>query len=61
MSTATRPLLTPREVAAMLGISKVTLYRYVKAGKIPAVRLSSHSFRFRPEDIDALIAEVTSG
>jgi excisionase family DNA binding protein len=36
--------LTVQEVAARLNVSKMTVYRLVHSGEIPAVRLG-HSFR----------------
>jgi excisionase family DNA binding protein len=38
------PLLTVAEVAAMLRVSKMTIYRLVHAGDLPALRVS-RSFR----------------
>jgi excisionase family DNA binding protein len=53
------PQSTPRllgrsEVAALLGISRQTLDRLVKAGSLPVVRLDRRP-RFLPEDVDAFV------
>lgn len=53
-----RPLLSTAEVAAMLGVTKVTIRRWVAAGKLPVVRLSTHSVRFRADDVEALMVPV---
>ena len=43
----TSPLLTVREVAALLRVSRATVYRLVADGRIPAVRVSSGAIRVR--------------
>jgi excisionase family DNA binding protein len=45
-------LLTTDEVLDYLHINLRTVYRFIKAGKIPAVRIG-HQWRFRKRDIDA--------
>jgi excisionase family DNA binding protein len=40
------PLLTITEVAASLRVSKMTIYRLVHAGELPAIRIG-RSFRVR--------------
>jgi excisionase family DNA binding protein len=44
--------LTTEEVLAYLQVNLRTVYRLIKAGKIPAVRVG-RQWRFRKEDIDA--------
>ncbi len=46
--TETR-FLTVAEVAAMMRVSKMTVYRLVHSGEMPAVRVG-RSFRVRDED-----------
>ncbi|MFT4264976.1 MAG: helix-turn-helix domain-containing protein [Nocardioides sp.] len=41
--------LTVAEVAAMMRVSKMTVYRLVHSGEMPAVRVG-RSFRVREED-----------
>ncbi len=48
------PLLTAKEVAERLAISRGTLYRLIGEGKIAPVRFGS-AVRFRPEDVAKLI------
>lgn len=56
-----KPLLTAEQVARLLNIKPSTVYDGVARGRIPVVRLwkgrKRPLLRFRPEDIDRLIAE----
>src|SRR5258705_764437 len=47
--------LTTEEVLEYLQVNLRTVYRLIKAGKIPAVRVG-RQWRFRKRDIDALLA-----
>ena len=51
-SFAKAHFLTVQEVAGMLRVSSMTVYRLIKAGRIPAVRVG-RQWRFRKRDIDA--------
>ena len=55
-------LLTYAQAAQRLGVSRETIYRYQRAGKLAAIRLSSKTVRFRVSDLVRLLAgaEVTS-
>ncbi|GHJ59334.1 hypothetical protein NOK12_18520 [Nocardioides sp. OK12] len=46
--------LTVAEVAAMMRVSKMTVYRLVHNGELPAVRVG-RSFRVREEDANEYI------
>ncbi len=46
--------LTVAEVAAMMRVSKMTVYRLVHSGELPAVRVG-RSFRVREEDANAYL------
>jgi excisionase family DNA binding protein len=48
--------LTPAEVAEELRVSSMTVYRLIRAGELRAVRIGK-SFRIRPDDVDAYLAE----
>ena len=48
-------------VAAILGVSKRTVQRYVKNRWLKAVKLSPHVVRFKPGDIDDFIKWRESG
>jgi excisionase family DNA binding protein len=47
--------LTPRDVAAQLLVSRMTVHRWIDEGKLAAVRID-RVIRIRQEDLDALIA-----
>jgi excisionase family DNA binding protein len=44
-------LLTPEQVSEILQIHVLTVYSYIKKGKLAAVRLG-RSYRIIPEDLD---------
>lgn len=48
-------LLTAGEVASILRVHKVTVYRWAEEGTLSAVRIGD-TVRFRREDIEHLIA-----
>jgi excisionase family DNA binding protein len=56
-----RPLLTARELAEQLGISTGALLRWTRRGEVPAVKLPSGAVRYRPDAIDAWLAEHEMG
>jgi excisionase family DNA binding protein len=48
--------LTVAEVAAMLRVSNMTVYRLINAGELPAVRVGK-SYRLREDDIDKYLSD----
>ncbi|WP_297212704.1 MULTISPECIES: helix-turn-helix transcriptional regulator [Thermodesulfovibrio] len=52
-------LLTIREACSLLKVSQKTLYRYLKDGKLPFVKLSNRAVRIKEVDIMNLITENT--
>ncbi len=54
-SFAKARFLTVQEVADMLRVSSMTVYRLIKAGDLPAVRVG-RSFRVRDTDVDGYLA-----
>lgn len=48
--------MTVGEVAAVLRVSTMTVYRLINAGELPAVRIG-RSFRLRQEDFDRYLAD----
>ena len=52
--------LTPLQVAKHLAISRDTLYRWVRTGKIPAIRIG-WTIRFDPAEIERFKAKLTIG
>jgi excisionase family DNA binding protein len=47
------PLLTTRQVAALLGVSPATVLRRWRAGELPGYRLASNVLRFDPDELAA--------
>jgi excisionase family DNA binding protein len=49
-------LLTTREAARRLRVSEATVYRYVRSGRVPAVRLAEFGpWRIPAADLEALL------
>jgi excisionase family DNA binding protein len=48
-------VLTVAEVAAMLRVSEMTIYRLIKAGELRALQIGK-SYRLREDDVDAFLA-----
>jgi excisionase family DNA binding protein len=48
-------LLTVAEVAAMLRVSEMTIYRLIKSGELRALQIGK-SYRLREDDVDAFLA-----
>jgi excisionase family DNA binding protein len=46
--------LTVQEVAELMRVSSMTIYRLIKSGELPAVRVG-RSFRVRDVDVDAYL------
>lgn len=57
-SNQPEPLMTAEEVAARLKVSEGTVGQWVKAGRIPVVKVGKLN-RFRSADIEAWIDERT--
>lgn len=49
--TATDPLLTPAEVAALFRVNPKTVTRWARAGKVTAIRTLGGHRRFRRSEI----------
>lgn len=50
--------LKPKEVAKELRVSKLTVLRWIKDGKLSAMKLSENNFRIKREDVDKFIKET---
>ena len=48
--------MTVAEVAALMRVSTMTVYRLIKAGDLPAVRFGK-SYRIDEADVDAYLAD----
>jgi excisionase family DNA binding protein len=55
-SFASARFLTVQEVADLMRVSSMTIYRLIKSGDLPAVRVG-RSFRVRDADVDAYLAQ----
>ena len=53
-------ILTTKELAEYLKLTEVTIYKYVKEGKIPARRIGSR-WRFDKDQIDELLRKGEEG
>ncbi len=49
-------LLTVREVAATMRVSTMTVYRLIKSGELPAIRVGMN-YRIRESDVDRYLSE----
>lgn len=56
-SQARSRFLTAAEVAELLRVSTMTVYRLIKAGDIAAVRVGK-SYRVREDDVDRYLART---
>jgi excisionase family DNA binding protein len=54
-SQARARFLTPQEVADLLRVSSMTVYRLIKSGEMPAVRVGK-AFRIPEDELDAYLA-----
>mgnify|MGYP000409698766 CR=1 FL=1 len=45
------PLMNLEEMAKYIGVSNTTVYRYIKQGKIPAIKIGK-LWKFRKETIE---------
>lgn len=64
MATATKPrrrdYYTVADAARLLDVSPSTIWRWIKAGRLPAARVGPRTIRIRQEDLDALIRPAAS-
>ena len=54
---SSKMLIKSTDAAAKLGVSKSTLHRWVKAGKIECVQVESNSIYFTHDALDTFIQE----
>lgn len=47
-------LLTVNDIIEMLKVSKLTVYRYIKAGKLPAYKVG-RDYRVKQKDLNILL------
>jgi excisionase family DNA binding protein len=64
MAEVRRDLLAPSDVARMIGCSRLSVYRMVRDGRLPAFRLGGNPtapLRIRREDLEQLLVPVAPG
>src|ERR1700676_2817898 len=49
------------EAATLLGVSRVTIWRWLSAGRLSAVRLGDRSTRIQREDLEQAMTRINSG
>lgn len=54
-----RSYLSVLEAAAWLGVSRVSIWRWISAGRLPATRLGHRTVRIRRADLEALVGGET--
>lgn len=52
------PLLRVRDCAAYAGMHEQEVYRAVREGRLPVMRLGPRRLRIRPEDFKAFLREL---
>lgn len=51
------PSISPEQFAARFGISRDTVYRWIKQGRLAPVAIGPRVWRFRPSQVEAFINE----
>jgi excisionase family DNA binding protein len=59
-ATEARPFLSPAEAAAMLGVSRYTVYRLIRSGQLPSVRVGGQ-LRLPRRTLAQKLAETRGG
>ncbi|MCA1838836.1 MAG: helix-turn-helix domain-containing protein [Actinomycetota bacterium] len=54
------PLLTVVEVATMMRVSNMTVYRLIKSGQLPALKVGKN-YRLRSSDVENYLEERSVG
>jgi excisionase family DNA binding protein len=57
---ATPELLTVNEIAGLLRLSKMTIYRLIEGGELPALRIG-RSYRVHRDALTAFMAKASEG
>ena len=53
--SATDPLITYREAAALVGCHEKTIIRWVRSGKLPVVKISSKTHRVKMSELEKML------
>lgn len=59
-SSASRELMSAKDVAALFHVHRTTLYRWAKAGRITTTLTPGGHHRYHRADIEALLATLTT-
>jgi excisionase family DNA binding protein len=51
-------ILTPREAAEAIGVDRETIYRMIRDGKLPAMRVGTRSLRIERAAVETLLRPV---
>lgn len=49
------PYFTPEQVAGVLGVHRNTVVNWIKAGRLPAVKIGPRSLRISPEALEEFL------
>ena len=60
-SVGERPYYSISQAAALLGVSRVTVWRWIRAGELPVRRLGHRTVRIKREDLERLVESGTHG
>lgn len=52
-------LLSPRQVADALGVHPETVRRWIRSGKVPAIKATARTIRVRSEVLESLMTQAT--
>ena len=61
MATARNPMLDPAELAADIGVTTVTLYRWRRDGRGPKFTRAGSRIRYRRRDVDQWLESRSGG
>jgi len=49
------PSISPEEFAELFGVSRDTVYRWIKAGRLTPIAIGPRVWRFRPSQVEEFI------
>lgn len=52
-------LLSYAKAARFLGVDRATIWRFQRSGRLPVIRLTSRTVRFRQSDLDRLVESAS--
>jgi excisionase family DNA binding protein len=48
-------LLTPKQVAERLGVCRASVWRYIRKGKLKAIKYTARNFRITEKDLNQFL------